>query len=50
MGYAHQPEIKPFLDSLLIGDCIEQMNKLPAKSVDLIFADPHYNLQLQGEL
>jgi len=50
MGYAHQPEIKPFLDNLLIGDCVEQMNKLPAKSVDLIFADPPYNLQLQGDL
>jgi modification methylase len=34
----------------LQGDCIEQMNALPEKSVDLIFADPPYNLQLGGEL
>ena len=34
------------LDTILIGDSIEQMNALPAGSVDLIFADPPYNLQL----
>lgn len=38
------------LDQILMGDCIEQMNRLPAGSVDMIFADPPYNLQLQGEL
>ncbi len=38
------------LDSILAGDCIEIMSKLPEKSVDLIFADPPYNLQLQNEL
>ncbi len=32
------------------GDCIAEMEKLPASSVDLIFADPPYNLQLQGSL
>ncbi len=32
------------------GDCIDLMQQLPAKSVDLIFADPPYNLQLEGEL
>ena len=37
-------------DRLLIGDCIETMAQLPAASVDLIFADPPYNLQLRGEL
>jgi len=35
---------------VIVGDCIEQMNNLPAESVDLIFADPPYNLQLGGEL
>jgi modification methylase len=35
---------------ILIGDCVAEMAKLPAASVDLIFADPPYNLQLQGEL
>ena len=32
------------------GDCIAAMNKLPEGSVDLIFADPPYNLQLGGDL
>ena len=32
------------------GDCITAMNKLPEGSVDLVFADPPYNLQLGGEL
>ena len=32
------------------GDCIAAMNRLPENSVDLIFADPPYNLQLGGEL
>lgn len=38
------------IDSILVGDCVEQMNALPEKSVDLIFADPPYNLQLKGDL
>jgi modification methylase len=38
------------LDSILRGDCIEQMRALPAQSVDMIFADPPYNLQLGGDL
>jgi site-specific DNA-methyltransferase (adenine-specific) len=38
------------LDQILQGDCIEVLNSLPEKSVDLIFADPPYNLQLQQEL
>ncbi|MEM6626627.1 MAG: site-specific DNA-methyltransferase [Pseudomonadota bacterium] len=37
-------------DNILIGDCIELMNALPEKSVDLVFADPPYNLQLGGDL
>jgi len=38
------------LDEILVGDCVEAMNRLPAGSVDLVFADPPYNLQLRGEL
>jgi len=38
------------LDRIVMGDCIETMRALPAKSVDLIFADPPYNLQLGGDL
>src|SRR5437016_11102576 len=35
---------------ILIGDCVAELAKLPADSVDLVFADPPYNLQLQGDL
>ena len=38
------------LNQILAGDCIEIMNGLPEGSVDLIFADPPYNLQLRGDL
>lgn len=38
------------VNEILQGDCIEIMNGLPEGSVDLIFADPPYNLQLQGDL
>src|SRR5436853_872664 len=37
-------------DLILEGDCLERMARLPAGSVDLVFADPPYNLQLSGEL
>jgi modification methylase len=35
---------------IILGDCIAEMARLPEKSVDLVFADPPYNLQLGGEL
>ncbi|WP_174298326.1 site-specific DNA-methyltransferase [Sphingomonas bacterium] len=38
------------LDTILRDDCIAAMRALPARSVDCIFADPPYNLQLGGEL
>jgi modification methylase len=38
------------MDEILIGDCIEELRKLPDASVDLVFADPPYNLQLEGAL
>jgi len=37
-------------NQILHGDCVEVLNTLPPNSVDLIFADPPYNLQLQQEL
>ena len=37
-------------DEILVGDCVELMSGLPDGSVDMIFADPPYNLQLKGEL
>lgn len=38
------------LNQILVGDCIAHMERLPAESVDLIFADPPYNLQLAQSL
>src|SRR5690242_10756541 len=38
------------LDRVLVGDCIELMHSLPEASIDMVFADPPYNLQLGGEL
>lgn len=38
------------LDQVITGDCVEIMNRFPECSVDLIFADPPYNLQLNGDL
>lgn len=38
------------LDQVLLGDCLEALAGLPAESVDLVFADPPYNLQLRQEL
>ncbi|MBS1648821.1 MAG: site-specific DNA-methyltransferase [Bacteroidetes bacterium] len=44
-------QIGPFnFNTIVQGDCIEQLKKLPDNSVDLIFADPPYNLQLNGDL
>ncbi len=37
-------------DQVLQGDCVEVLNGLPEGCVDLIFADPPYNLQLSQEL
>ena len=38
------------LDMILQGDCLAQLRTLPDSSVDLVFADPPYNLQLKGDL
>ena len=38
------------LNQILAGDCVAAMNALPEQSVDLVFADPPYNLQLKGDL
>src|SRR6201986_661052 len=35
---------------IIVGDCVAEMSKLQPGSVDLVFADPPYNLQLKGEL
>ncbi|TFI57713.1 site-specific DNA-methyltransferase [Sphingomonas parva] len=38
------------LNQILEDDCVAAMSKLPSASVDMIFADPPYNLQLGGDL
>src|SRR5580700_11090631 len=37
-------------ETIIEGDCLEVLASLPEKSVDLVFADPPYNLQLGGDL
>jgi modification methylase len=41
-------EFKP--NSIVIGDCVETLKAMGDRSVDLVFADPPYNLQLGGDL
>jgi site-specific DNA-methyltransferase (adenine-specific) len=42
--------VPEYIDSLIQGDCREALACLPERSVDLVFADPPYNLQLQQDL
>src|SRR3990172_7598105 len=44
-----ETELLP-VNQVLRGDCLEILQRLPAESVDLVFADPPYNLQLRQEL
>ena len=44
------PIPKKTLNKIHLGECVALMNTLPENSVDLIFADPPYNLQLKGDL
>jgi len=38
------------VNTIIQGNCVDGMNSLPAESVDVVFADPPYNLQLGGGL
>jgi modification methylase len=38
------------VNSVLVGDCLAELAKLPDESIDVVFADPPYYLQLDGEL
>ena len=44
------PPSAPQSARIIVGDCVAEMAKLPADCVDLVFADPPYNLQLQRDL
>jgi modification methylase len=46
----HRGNTALLVDQVILGDCVEVMNRLPDRSIDLIFADPPYNLQLSHEL
>jgi modification methylase len=41
---------RDWLDTIIRGDCVAALEQLPPASVDLVFADPPYNLQLSGAL
>src|SRR5438132_1190313 len=43
-----QGDFRP--NSIINGDCVRVMDSFPAAIADLVFADPPYNLQLEGEL
>ncbi len=45
-----RPQSREWLNTIIKGDCVAALEALPDKSVDVIFADPPYNLQLGGEL
>jgi DNA modification methylase len=38
------------MNTIIQGDCVEELKKLPDNSIDLIFADPPYNMQLKNAL
>ena len=45
MANKAETHLKKITNSVVIGDCIAELKRLPDDSVDLIFADPPYNLQ-----
>ena len=46
MGHWCTREMEKYLNQILLGDCIEVMRGIPDASIDAVFADPPYNLQL----
>ena len=46
----HPHAAKLPLNSIIPGDCVAALARLPTGSIDLVFADPPYNLQLDGDL
>ncbi|MGH6818991.1 MAG: DNA-methyltransferase, partial [Methylovirgula sp.] len=47
---ARLPAVPAPFNQILVGDCVEKLARLAAESVDLVFADPPYNLQLEQAL
>jgi modification methylase len=50
MGLRRVASTAAAVNRILVGDCIEELRGLAAESVDLVFADPPYNLQLERDL
>jgi modification methylase len=50
MGVGDKGGARLPLDDIIVGDCVEALGALPPQCVDLAFADPPYNLQLNNEL
>ena len=38
------------VNEILLGDCLKELARLPSESIELVFADPPYNLQLERDL
>ncbi|CAN1490432.1 COG0863 DNA modification methylase [Rhabdaerophilaceae bacterium] len=49
-GVGDRTDLSSFIDSILVGDCLESLARIPTGCIDLVFADPPYNLQLAGTL
>ena len=47
---ATEPAVPLAVNRVILGECLAELAKLPPSSVDLVFADPPYNLQLDGAL
>ena len=47
---SRSPRQNGWIDTIIKGDCVAALEALPDQSVDVIFADPPYNLQLGGTL
>jgi modification methylase len=50
MVLRHTARAASAANRVLVGDCLAELAKLPDESVDLVFADPPYNLQLERDL
>ena len=50
MFFSMENRKKTFVNQVLVGDCLDLMAAMDEASVDMVFADPPYNLQLDGTL
>jgi len=50
MGFNARGGLRALADTVVVGDCLSALKDIPDGSVDLVFADPPYNLQLSGKL